>query len=150
MLVYRIAKSKFIHDLSGEGTRIYGSRWSPRGIPVVFAAENRALAALEFYVHAKSSLALFSVSLATLEIPDGLSIRKIDISDLPPDWKNYPAPEELQDIGSGWIKSGELILTAPSVQVPHECNYILNTAHPDMKRVSVKAVVDFKYDHRLS
>jgi RES domain-containing protein len=149
MFVYRIAKSKFVRDLSGEGTRIYGSRWTPAGISVIFTSENRALAALEFYVHGKSSFPISSVSLATIEIPLDATIRKIDVTDLPLDWKYYPAPEELEGIGIEWIKSGELILRVPSVQVPHEFNYVLNAAHSDMKQVSIISVIDFNYDSRL-
>ena len=149
MLLYRIAKSKYINDLSGEGPRLGGSRWTSVGTPVVYVAENRALAALEFYGHVKSSLVFPPLKLATIEIPDTVSIRKIDISGLPPYWKDYPPPDELQDIGTGWILSGEFILKVPSVQVPNEYNYILNAAHPDIKKVVVTAVEDFRYDVRL-
>jgi RES domain-containing protein len=150
MLVYRIAKSNYINDLSGEGSRIVGGRWTPVGTPAVYAAENRALAALEFYGHVKSSLVFPPLKLATIDIPDDyVDIHEIDISALPLYWKNYPAPDELQDVGVEWIKSGELILKVPSVQVPNECNYILNVAHLNMKRVKVISVQDFKYDPRL-
>ena len=38
--------------MSGEGARRYGGRWNPPGLPAVYLAESRALAALEILVHA--------------------------------------------------------------------------------------------------
>jgi RES domain-containing protein len=149
MLVYRIAKLKYINDLSGEGPRIGGSRWTSVGTPVVYVAENRALAALEFYGHVKSSLVFPPLKLATIEIPANAAVRKVDIPNLPKYWKDYPPPDELQNIGTGWILSGEFILKVPSVQVPNEYNYILNATHPDIKKVVVISVEDFSYDLRL-
>lgn len=150
MLVYRIAVSKYINDLSGEGARIGGSRWTPVGTPAIYTAENRALAALEFYSHVKSTLVFPPLKLATILIPDGGTfVHEIDISALPPYWKDYPAPEELQNISAEWIKSGKLILKVPSVQVPSEYNYILNPVLRGMKKVRIISVQDFKYDSRL-
>ena len=149
MLVYRIAKLKYINDLSGEGPRIGGSRWTSVGTPVVYVAENRALAALEFYGHVKSSLVFPPLKLATIKIPANAAIRKVDIPNLPTYWKDYPPPDELQNIGTEWILSGEFILKVPSVQVPNEYNYILNATHPDIKKVAVISVEDFSYDLRL-
>jgi RES domain-containing protein len=67
-----------------------------------------------------------------------------------PYWKDYPPPDELQNIGTGWILSGEFILKVPSVQVPNEYNYILNATHPDIKKVVVTSVEVFSYDVRLN
>ena len=146
---YQITKSKYANDLSGEGSRLYGSRWTPKGIPVVYVSENRALAALEFYVHGKSAFPFHSFKLVSLDIPINASIYVIDLGDIPPNWRKYPAPTELQKIGTDWVKSGGFILKIPSVQIPNEYNYVLNAAHPDMKSVKVISVEDYNFDPRL-
>lgn len=40
---FRIAKSEYVEDLSGEGARLYGGRWNRKGTPVVYLADIRAL-----------------------------------------------------------------------------------------------------------
>jgi RES domain-containing protein len=53
--VWRIASA--VHAaFDGEGARRYGSRWTPRGLPVVFTSATLSLAALERFVHADSDL----------------------------------------------------------------------------------------------
>ena len=47
MLLYRISKSKYAKDLSGEGARRAGGRWNFKGTPVVYTADSTALATLE-------------------------------------------------------------------------------------------------------
>lgn len=47
MRVYRIAKTKYIRDLSGTGARIYGGRWNKKGLGILYTSENRALATVE-------------------------------------------------------------------------------------------------------
>ena len=42
--------------LEGEGSRLYGSRWTPRGVPADFASATLSLAALERFVHTDPDL----------------------------------------------------------------------------------------------
>jgi RES domain-containing protein len=150
MIIYRIAKTDYVRDLSGIGARLYGGRWSPPGIPVVHASENRALAVLEFYVHTSRRFIPPGLSIASIEISDNVSVKNIVISDLPPDWKEYPAPTALQDIGRAWVKSADvLLLRVPSAQVASEHNILINPAHQEIVNVRIKEVEDFAYDRRL-
>ncbi|HPL63042.1 MAG TPA: RES family NAD+ phosphorylase [Syntrophales bacterium] len=147
MILYRVAKLNYIKDLTGTGPRIAGSRWSPAGIPVIYTAESRALAAMEFYAHMKSTIPFPAVRVAGIKVPDKASLRILDVSSLPPDWKKYPAPEVLQEYGKRWVDSGkELLLQVPSVLVPHEFNYLINPDHPDMKDVKIISVEELDYD----
>lgn len=150
MLVYRIAKTRYIRDLSGSGSRTYGSRWSPPGISVIYASESRSLAALEFYVHTNPLFVPTDISIAEINIPDHIKIKALIISDLPSDWNEYPAPLVLQEFGLNWINSGEsLALRVPSVQVRQEYNFLINPGHPDFASLQIMKVEEFFYDDRL-
>ncbi|MBK7637232.1 MAG: RES family NAD+ phosphorylase [Saprospiraceae bacterium] len=58
MEVYRICRSKYSNDLSGEGAKLYGGRWNRPGIAALYTSESRALALLELIVHFNSANAL--------------------------------------------------------------------------------------------
>lgn len=150
MLVYRIAKTGYIRDLSGNGSRTFGGRWSPPGISVVYTSQSRSLAALEFYAHTNPRFIPPDLSIAEISIPDDIAVSSISLSDLPEDWYEYPAPTELQEYGSNWVNSGEsLVLQVPSVQVRHEYNYLVNPAHSDMPSLQILSIDRFLYDRRL-
>ena len=149
MIVYRLAKTKYINDLSGQGAKLHGTRWSPPGIPVVYAAESRALAALEFYVHVESAVPPHA-SIATIEAPDGCGIAVLNISSLPKSWRNLPPPLKLQKFGAAWFaSSSELLLKVPSVLVPNEYNYLINPVHADSKHFKILQIEKYLFDQRL-
>jgi len=150
MVVYRISKKRFITDLSGLGAKLYGGRWNPKGVSLVHTSESRALAILEYYVHADPSFLPTDVAIASIYIPDDASRKEILIGDLPPDWREYPAPAELAGLGEKWSKSGEgLVLLVPSVVVPKEMNLLINPGHSLIKKVAIIDVEDYSFDERL-
>ena len=56
-------------------------------------------------------------------------------------WRDYPAPEQLANIGTKWIKSkSSLLLDIPSAVVDKEVNTLINPLHPDIKHVNLKKV----------
>lgn len=150
MQFFRIAKTRSIRDLSGTGARLYGGRWNRKDIPVVYASENRSLATLEFLVHVPLSLLPNNLSIACLDIPDDIVVEQISIADLPKNWRDYPAPPELADLGSEWaIAVRSLLLRVPSVVVLDEFNTLINPKHPDMNRVVISSVERYIFDRRL-
>ncbi len=150
MVVYRIAKKRFITDLSGLGAKLYGGRWNPKGVSLVYTSESRALAILEYYVHADPAFLPMDVAIASIHIPDDASRKEILIGDLPPDWREYPAPAELAGLGEEWSKSGEsLVLFVPSVVVPKELNVLINPGHSLIKEVAIIDVEAYSFDERL-
>lgn len=150
MIVYRISKTKNIKDLSGTDARIFGGRWNNKGVSIVYASESRALATLEYLVHVPLSLMPTDLSLASTKIPDSIAPKNILKSQLPKNWRDYPAPSRLAKIGSDWVLSNEtLLLRVPSAIVKDEFNILLNPAHGDMKRVKIVDVEKYKLDARL-
>lgn len=103
-----------------QGSRI--SRLCLFNIPVVYAAENRSLATLEFLVHV--SLLFITpknLGIACFEIPDDIIPEQITVTDLPKNWRDYPSPPELADLGSEWaVAKRSLLLRVPSVVVADE------------------------------
>jgi len=149
MRVYRVAKSRYIHDLSGEGSRLYGSRWASPGVPVLYTSESRALAILEFCVHMLPNFVPANVALATLEIPDTIIPFDVDPITLPASWTDYPPAADIQAVGSNLFASGHPVLRVPSVIVPHEFNFAINTDHPGLDPIGLISVEDFPLDKRL-
>jgi RES domain-containing protein len=136
--VYRIAKTPYIDDLTGLGARLYGGRWNRKGIGIVYAAGSRALATVEYLVHVPLALVPEGLSIATLYIPDEVSCKTVALADLPVNWRDYPAPLALADLGTQWVVSREtLSLRVPSAVVAHEWNLLVNPLHPDMPYVTI-------------
>lgn len=150
MVVYRIAKKRHIHDLSGTGARTYGGRWNNKGIGIIYASENRALATVEYLVHVPLSIVPSDIRIASLTIPDGIPHKELSPPELPANWRDYPAPPELAELGTQWALTNEtLLLRVPSVVVEHEFNILINPLHPDMKHVAISHIEEYRFDVRL-
>lgn len=152
MLLHRIAKSKYIRDLSGEGARRSGGRWNYQGIPVIYTSDSAALATLETLVHLQLNLIPLNLSSITLNLPDNLPITKLNPQDLPVDWHHYPAPITLAKIANHWIEKQESVaLSVPSSILPEseDRNYILNPRYQDFNFITIVRVSPYTYDSRL-
>lgn len=148
--LYRISTTEHINDLSGTGARIYGGRWNHAGYPVVYSSGSRSLAALEFLVHVPMALAPENLSIAELSIEKEVKRESITSRELPFNWRDYPAPEELANLGTKWVKArSSLLLDIPSAVVDKEVNTLINPLHPDMKKVFLAKVETFFFDSRL-
>lgn len=150
MLVFRLARRKYIRDLSGTGARLYGGRWNNKGIAMVYTSDTPSLAALEVLVHLSPQTLPPDYCLATFVVPDDIKAEALAAGDLPRNWRDYPSPAKLAKIGSDWAQSGcSLVLAVPSVIIPAQQNILINPQHADMKRVSVVRVEPFQFDKRL-
>lgn len=150
MFGYRIAKTTHIRDLTGIGARLYGGRWNHKGTALIYASQTRSLATVEFLVHLSLPQTPTDVSMATIEIPDDVRPEAIVLGSLPSNWRTYPAPPELADLGTAWAQAKRsLLLRVPSAVVEHEFNILINPAHPDMPRVSLVDVKKVTINGRL-
>lgn len=151
MNVWRICRSK--HEaaaFSGLGAEKSGGRWNYKGHSVVYASENLSLAALELFVHVSPGSIPADLVWLRGTLPDSVAVERIALSALPQNWRDYPAPPELQAIGTNWILgSTSLVLVVPSAINPQETNLLLNPAHPDMKKLKVDAGQPFQFDPRM-
>lgn len=153
MRLYRITPGRFAHDMTGEGARLYGGRWSPPGLPVIHTAESVALAALEFLVHQKSLSALpRDIRLVDFELADSSSITTLALAELPPHWDHYMPPASLQEIGRAWAAAAEAVaLRVPSAVIAQgvERNVLVNPRHPDFNFFQLVEITPFRFDERI-
>jgi RES domain-containing protein len=136
-------------SFSGEGSRLYGGRWSDVGVRVAYSSESRSLAALEVLANARDATALFALpwSMIAAEIPLELIERPARV---PANWREMPYPTETQHFGSTWAReSRSAALRVPSTVVLGEFNYLLNPAHPDFAQITLHSPESFDFDPRL-
>lgn len=145
MRVWRLTRRAFA-DLSGDGARRYGGRWTSPGRPAIYTATSQALALLEVIVHLDLDSTLLPADYVMLEvdIPDDASVWRVPRVALRRD------PGHLRHIGDTWLASGLTVaLVVPSVIVPRETNWLLNPGHPEAAAIRIVAMEDFAIDRRL-
>jgi RES domain-containing protein len=149
--LWRISKRKYaVTAFSGEGARRVGGRWNSRGQGMVYTSATLSLAALEVFVHMEVEDVATMLAYIRVNVPTELKIEYLEVAQLPPDWRNMPAPAVLATMGDRWFQSGSTaILAVPSVVIPMEYNYLINPAHPDFVKLTVGSPAAFELDPRL-
>ena len=149
--VWRLASARYgDHAFDGEGARLYGGRWNHPGTAMVYCSSTLSLATLEYFVHLEPDLAPPDLVAVAADLPAGLDVEALEIEALPANWRSYPAPERLRDLGTGWVRSGRTaVLQVPSSVIPHEMNVLLNPAHPDFAKIQIRAAEPFSFDPRM-
>ncbi len=145
MLVYRIARKKYINDLSGKGAELAGGRWNLKGLPVIYTSSTLSLAMFEILVHTDKDLPPVDMYFSELEIPDKLIIN---------DYFNEVSFEHALNIGSNWIKEVQsLAIKVPSVLMPknytRDFNIIINPRHKDFPKIKILRNEPCNFDLRL-
>ncbi|MEQ8472140.1 MAG: RES family NAD+ phosphorylase [Marinoscillum sp.] len=150
MKVYRIAKNKYIEDLSGYGAYLYGGRWSTKGTYALYTAVTKSLAYLEFIVHQFDQQTWPSnISIATIEVGQKSPIAPL--SDLPHGWNSLNYHISCQQISKEYFDQDILGIQVPSVIVPGEFNIIFNPQHPDFAHlITIKEIEPLHIDDRFS
>lgn len=120
---------------------------------MVYTSQTLSLCALEYFVHLEPDLAPRELVAVEAEIPEDLRIAAIaglEAADLPPEWRTYPAPDSLKDLGTAWVREGETaVLSVPSSIIPHERNILINPGHPEAGRIRVEPAEPFAFDPRM-
>lgn len=120
---------------------------------MVYTSQTLSLCALEYFVHLEPDLAPRELVAIAAEIPDDVPIAAIDALEaagLPSEWRAYPAPDSLKDLGSAWIREGgTAVLSVPSSIIPHERNFLINPGHPEAGRIRVEPAEPFAFDPRM-
>lgn len=151
MQVFRLARHRYRHDLSGYGAYLFGGRWNLRGTSLLYTAEARSLAIMEVLVHLTSEELPDDMYLLTLEVPESISRTELALAEMPANWQRTGLPQPTAQLGNAWLQAGRtLALRVPSVLVPQEYNLLLNPAHPEFAQVRLAAEPEpFFFDERL-
>ena len=77
--------------------------------------------------------------------------QQVRTNQLPTNWRSIAAYPELQRIGAEWYHAkASLVLKVPSAIISFEYDYLLNLAHPELrKKVKLVRVEDYFWDARL-
>lgn len=147
--VWRITTQRFASTaFSGEGARLYGGRWNPKGFAMIYTAESRALALLEMLVQDDPLQARYM--LIPVVIPASIRIETYEAHDLPNDWQSLSSRDALQSLGRTWLQGGtSAVLTVPIAVLPAERNYLINPLHPDFSEIKPGQAAPLDVDLRL-
>jgi RES domain-containing protein len=138
-----------VEAFSGEGARLFGGRWNSIGVPMVYVAESKALAALEILVHVDDG-SLLDDYLCIPVLFDKRLVRSLNFEDLPEEWRRMPPPPSTQQLGSIWARENRsVILEVPSVLIPGESNYLINPRHPHFQKLQIGPPEPFEFDPRF-
>lgn len=149
MRVFRITTPRSVGAaFSGEGARLYGGRWNPKGWPLIYTAASRSLALLEMLAQDQPLHARYVFIPAELRAQ--LRISRLSTAELPRDWRKAAAWSRLQAIGRDWLERAETaVLAVPSAILPREENFLLNPRHADFLRIRIGGVEPLDTDSRL-
>ena len=143
MILWRATRRPFA-DLSGEGGRLFSGRWHSEGRPVVYTAENAALAMLELRINLDLPPELLPPDYVMMRIivPEDVSIQHSSVS---------PADTESAKLaGDEWLRSeASLLLRVSSAVAPESFNYLVNPHHLEVEQLSIDSVNAFDFDKRL-
>ncbi len=149
MYIYRIVKQAYA-NLEGMGGIYAAGRWHRKGTRVVYAAESISLAAWEKFIHLSSLTNLpTDLQVMKIEVPDSISVDKIDMGKVKLDWDDFPYSEVTQELGSRFLQDPtQLLLRIPSAVIKSESNYLIN---PTCKLVNELnySLHPFSFDGRI-
>jgi RES domain-containing protein len=147
MEVYHIGITIFSRQLTGEGAKLHGGRWNLIGYPCLYTSETKALCVLEFASNVLRYEIPEDLSITTYYLPDN-SWTSFQESDLPPNWKETPAPVSTKEWGTRHLQK-HFALRLPSIIIPSEFNFILNPLHSEFKKLRIEKVEPFTFDKRI-
>lgn len=127
------------------GGMFYPGRWHVAGFRVIYAAQSRSLAALEYLVHLNQiSLLANNFVITTLFFPDNIKVEIADETSLSPGWTDFRNYRVTQSIGTNFLKEGKnLLLKVPSAIIQKEYNYLINPNIASMQYCQVIDIRDF-------
>ncbi|MFZ0393303.1 MAG: RES family NAD+ phosphorylase [Terracidiphilus sp.] len=149
MQVWRIFPSRYRKTaFTGIGGLYAAGRWNHLGVPMVYTATSRALAALEFFVNLDPGEAPANLMIAEAGVPEAF-IEWLDVKALPAAWRR-PNSEACRDVGSKWAaRMRSAALRVSSAVVEGEWNVLLNPKHPDFAKVEIANPKPFRFDERM-
>lgn len=105
---------------------------------------------IEYFIHIDPDDPPKDLVSVTAQIPDNVSRISVSSKQLPPDWRQSPAPPELAGIGDRFVHDRRAaILIVPSALAPTESNWLINPQHPEFAKIRPGFAEPFWYDSRF-
>ena len=150
MELYRLSREKFAGSLSGKGAALKGARWNSVGVELIYTAANRSLAMAEVAVHFTLGTIPPDYVMATIFVPDDVSLSQLATKDLPADWSAWPHSVSTQAIGDRFIAENKYaMLKVPSAVTQGDFNLLINPFHSDFSRIQIVQKENFPIDRRI-
>lgn len=147
MIVWRFSRHV---GLDGQGGLVASGRWHTRGRRILYCAPNPATALLEVLVHSavRTPQALDDFQFLKIEIPDEMTIERLEDGLLPADW--IRRPEVTREWGDRWLhEASTAVLQVRSALVPETWNILVNPVHRDALAMTSLPGIRFPLDSRL-
>ncbi len=87
---------------TGYGAKEAGGRWNSVGVSMVYVSETASLTMLETLVHLHAAQIMDFFTLLSIDVPDEL-IQSANMDELPDNWADEDAPQELADYGDASV-----------------------------------------------
>ncbi|MCL7763608.1 RES family NAD+ phosphorylase [Polaribacter sp. Z014] len=150
MNIFRLSKRKYATEFNGKGAEKSNNRWNSKGTEIIYTAESRALAMAEVAVHLTIATLPKDYVMITIDVPDAVSIQKIDVKKLIENWNSNPFNSVTKKIGDDFIDAMEAcLLKVPSAVVQGDFNYLINPYHKDFKKIKITKIQNFPFDTRI-
>ena len=150
MEVFRLTREKYAYTLSGKGAALKGARWNSAGVEIIYTAANRSLAMAEVAVHFTLATLPADYMMVCIEIPDEVTIQKVDVNDLPSNWNEFPHPLTTQSFGDKFVAAYKsCVLRIPSAVTQGDYNFLINPNHPDFEKIAIRSIEKFPFDKRI-
>lgn len=150
MEAYRLSRETYAAPLNGKGSALKGARWNSIGTELIYLALNKSLAMAEVSVHFTLATLPLDYVMITIYIPDDISLKKLNATDLPTDWNVFPHPASSQQIGDDFVKENKFcVLQIPSSVTQGDYNLLVNPNHTEFSRITIIDKVKFPFDVRI-
>lgn len=145
------ARAAGFDPLDGAGGRVAANRWNEPGHPVIYAAANASLAALETIANLHSPSSFGERTLLEVEVSG--SIEEVSLEQLLHLREDAPPgdPElHTRRFGTAWLlEKRSLVLTAPSFVMPYDRNVLINPLHSQAPALKIIRQERIRLDCRL-
>jgi RES domain-containing protein len=152
VILWRLSGVTYARAFDG-GYGLHNSgRWNSSGNPITYCATSPSLCALEKLVHVEDPALLPELILIAYHVPDDIASQAVPLTDLPSNWQRQDFLT--QQRGDAWLASGTTALMfVPSavlaVKDSPDLNVLVNHAHPDAGRITIRRMEGFVFDSRL-
>lgn len=153
MLLWRLSGVQHAQSFDGGYGLLFEGRWNSAGCAVTYCATSPSLCVLEKLVHVEDPTLLPDFQMIRYRAPDSIGLDKVEIDDLPDDWRLHQA--WTQQKGGEWYRANSNpLLFVPSVIVPlhdsPDVNVLINHRHPASESISIDQLVPYTLDPRLT